>query len=357
MPHAGPSRLPSAATGLPRRVALSLLAAAMAPARATAAGETFGDKPGMLVAGPAGGQLDRWAQLLAATIQPHLPEGTVLALNTAGGDDGVTGANQFAARVPPDGNTLLLAPGDAAMAWLVGDPRAKFDVARWVGVAAGMAPALVMARGPSALRRGARLRVAMAGPAGPDLAALLGLELAGFVPEPVFDATPHPTGRPGLAAEAVDVVLLRGVLTAERLLPLAAQGFAPLFTLGGATPGNRDAEAPDFIAATPGLLQLAGMAGAGPGGALFAAWRGVAAAAQTGFALVLPHLAPPALVALWRQAGAQAAAAAPLHDAAPNLRLVSVPVAHALTHALGPEPPALVALRAWMAARLDWAPG
>jgi hypothetical protein len=329
----------------------------MAPFGAMAVEAQLGGRPGLLVGGPEGGRLDEWARMLAHVLQAHLPQGTTLALNAVGGDDGVTGANQFAARVPPDGTTLFLAPGEAALAWLVGDPRAKFDVTRWLGVAAGMAPGVVMARIPGVLKPGSKIRVAMAGAAGPDLAAVLGLELAGLVPEPVFDATPHPAGRPGAGASAVDALLLRGVVAADRLLPLAAQGFSPLFTLGGATPGNRDAEAPDFIASVPGLLQLAELAGVRPAGALFQAWRGVAAAAQTSFALVLPHLAPPALVALWRQAGVKAAGAAALNDAAPNLHIVGMPVAHALIHALGPEPSALAALREWMSVRLKWAPG
>jgi hypothetical protein len=336
---------------------LSLPAIALAPFSVVAVEARLGERPAVLVAGPRSGRLAHWARPLAAALQSHLPQAATLALDAVGGDDGVTGANQFTARVPPDGNTLLLAPGEAALAWLVGDPRAKFDVTRWVGVAAGLSPGLVMARTPGALKRGIRIRVAMEGPAGPDLAAILGLELAGFAPEPVFDATPHPAGRPGAGASAVDALLLRGVVTAERLLPLVAQGFSPLFTLGGATPGNRDSEAPDVIAAVPGLLQLAGLAGTHPAGPLFEAWRATAAAAQTGFALVLPHLVPPALVALWRQAGTQAAGTPALNEAVPNLRIVGMPAAHALTHALGAEPAALAALREWMAIRLKWAPG
>ena len=45
-----------------------------------------------------------------------------------GSADGVTGANQFEARGAPDGQTVLLVPGQAAVAWMVGDPRAQFDV-------------------------------------------------------------------------------------------------------------------------------------------------------------------------------------------------------------------------------------
>ena len=40
--------------------------------------------------------------------------------------------------------TVLLAPGEAALAWMVGDPRAQFDVGHWVPVMAGTASAIVV---------------------------------------------------------------------------------------------------------------------------------------------------------------------------------------------------------------------
>lgn len=343
---------------IPRRSLLAL-AAMLAPGLAAASQETLTGDPEILIAGPAGGRLDRWGRLLSAALQPVLAAGTAFTLSPVGGDDGVTGANQFTARVAPDGNTLMLLPGDAAMAWLVGDPRAKFDLAQFVAVAAGISPAVVMARTPGALRRGTQLRVAVAGPVGPDLAALLGLELAGLVPVPVFGANLGTAGMPSLAAGTVDAVLVRGEAAPGGHAPLLAQGFAPLFSLGGVEPGGRDVAGRDpALAQVPGLLELGATLGATPPPMpLLSAWRGVAAAAQASFALVLPQLAPAALVALWRQAGSHAAAAPALHDAAPAVRVVGTPEAHLLTQAMAPDPAALEALRGWMAQRLKWSPG
>ena len=69
--------------------------------------------------------------------------------------------------------------------------------------------------------------------------------------------------------------------------------------------------------------------------------------------------APPptkaALVALWRQAGTHAMAAAELHDPRGRTRGAADP--QALAQSLAPDTAALAALRGWLAARLNWAPG
>jgi hypothetical protein len=305
---------------LGRRGALALLVAAAT--RAARADTALAEAPTLLVAGPAGGRLDRWATQLAAALTPVLPAGTLL----------------LTTRVPPDGNTLLLAPGDAAMAWMVGDPRARFDAAKWLGVVAGIAPAVICAR--ATMPRGEKLRVGMSGPVGPDLVALLGLELAGLPVVPVF----------GGLDRAVDAVLLRGAGVAANLGPLAQVGAVPLFTLGAIAGEGRDPLLPDL----PNFSEFVAAGGVAPSPGLFAAWRGVAAAAQTEYALVLPHLTPAALVALWRQAGTQAAAAPDLLDTAGRTHSLGVPAAHILAQALAPDAAAINDLRAWLATRLNW---
>ncbi len=344
MSDAGP--MPSSA--LPRRAALALLAgsAVVWPARAQA---VLSDAPALLVAGPEGGRLAGWGAMLATALLPALPAGTRLQLTQVGGEDGVTGANQFTTRVAPDGNTLLLTPADAALAWMVGDPRARFDAAKWVGVLAATTPCVVCGRAPAP---GGRLRVGMAGPVGPDLAALLGLELSGYAAAPVFGVLDQDAAAQALASRAVDAVLLRGARIAANLGPLAQLGVAPLFTLGGPGGEGRDT----FLPAVPTLPEFAAAHRAAPGAGLLAAWRGVAAVAQTECALVLPQLTPAALVALWRQAATQAAAAPDLVDPTGRTRITAGPQAHDVAHALAPDVPALTALRAWLAERLNWKP-
>jgi hypothetical protein len=113
----------------------------------------------------------------------------------------------------------------------------------------------------------------------------------------------------------------------------------PLFALG-------DARDPAWLA-IPTLAEFAGARGVAPGAGLSAAWHGVAATAQTEFALVLPQLTPAALVALWRQAGSQAMAAMQQPG---QLRALD----GAAVQALAADAAALSALRAWLAERLNW---
>jgi hypothetical protein len=128
---------------LGRRV--SARAAAPAPSNTAAvAAVPFPEGATILVAGPDGGRLGRWGDAVASALDATLPPGTKVRATCTGGIDGVTGANQFEARVAPDGTTVLLVPGAAALDWLVGDQRAHFDAEHWV-------PAL----GPDHGRRGA----------------------------------------------------------------------------------------------------------------------------------------------------------------------------------------------------------
>jgi hypothetical protein len=370
MPDAQPTtdplvQPPVTRDGTGRRVfCLSLAAlAAASPARAAAppsprAGtpppEPFPDSVQLLVAGPSGGRMDQWADAIGAALARALPPGTTLDQTLAGGADGVTAANQFEARVAPDGQTALLLPGDTPLAWLTGDPRARFDAASWLPVMTGLTPGVLASRVPgSALRPGSRLRVATSVPAGPELAALLGLDLMGVEPVPVFGLRETEIALAALRGRVVDAVFLTGPDTPALLAAAAACGAAPLFTLGMPTQTGlrRDPLLPEIATA---LELAAALRGAPPTGALAGAWRSAAAAAQIEFALVLPPMTPAALVAQWRCAGVEASRA--LRAQSPGVRLLCAPEANAATAAVAAEPAAMLELRRWLAARFNWTP-
>jgi hypothetical protein len=92
---------------------------------------------------------------------------------------------------------------------------------------------------------------------------------------------------------------------------------------------------------------------------LRAAWRATIAAGQLEVALVLPQLTPAAMVALWRRACAQAVGSAPVQAqaVAAGVRALPVPAATASTAAVMADGAALLALRHWLATRLDFRPG
>jgi hypothetical protein len=315
----------------------------------------FPDGVTILVAGPDGAPLCHWGEVIAAAFGKSLPPSTAVHLTCAGGTDGVTGANQFDARVPPDGSTVLLTPGFAALDWLVGDPRTHFDAGHWLPVMAGIAPAVVMARNAS-VRPGQVVRIAASSPAGPQLPAMLGLDLLGTRLAPRFGLIEQSQIVAAFTSGAVDAVLAWGEHVPQQVAALRNAGAKPLFTLGQtdpdtqAQPGNPD---------VPTLVELhQSLLGDVPDGPRLEAYRAAAAATQLEFALVLPQLTSAAMVALWRrtaeqavadpdvQAMAEARAVQPLHGVS----------AAAATAGVAIDTTVLLDLRSWLASRFNWRP-
>jgi len=269
----------------------------------------------------------------------------------------VTAANQFEARIAPDGSTALLLPGSAAMAWLVGDPRARFDAAHWVPALAGVTPSLLASRvSAGRILGGAPLRLAAAGPAGPDLPAMLALDLLGANWQPVFGLS-DAAAQIALAQGSVDAVCLHGRRVQDMSYALRAAGAPPVFTFGAVDEAGQPQRDPAFID-VPDAMELM-PAGAPASDHLRAAWRATIAAGQLEVALVLPQLTPAAMVALWRRACAQAVGSAPVQAQAVSLgvRALPVPAATASTAAVMTDAASLLALRHWLATRLDFRPG
>ncbi|HUB15397.1 MAG TPA: hypothetical protein VMB34_25835 [Acetobacteraceae bacterium] len=317
----------------------------------------FPDGPGLLVAGPDDGAMDHWANLLRPTLGQLLDPGVPMRQKSAGGADGVTGANQFDTRIAPDGHTVLLAPGEAVLDWLVGDPRAHFDVGHWVPVMACIAPAVVVGR-PAAFAPGGIVRIAAAHPAGHELPAVLGIELLGgraqLVPGVVEDAS-----LPGaFSNNIIDAVLLRGHKVPAQAVQFTGAGAAPIFTLGTRDDAGTLVR-PAAFPGTPTLPELYAMRrGDLLSGPIRDAWCAAATASQLEFALVLPQLTPAAMVALWRRAATDAAEALDVQAVALSLdvNVLGGPAATAGTAPAAATEPALQALRQWLSHRFNWRP-
>lgn len=301
----------------------------------------------VLIAGPDGGLLDRWSRVVQPALAQALPPETMLTRNAVGGPDGVTGANQFATRGDPDGRTVLLAPGDAAIAWLVGDPRAKYDLGRWTSVMACLTPGVLVVR-PGALRARKSVRIAMPGLASTGLAGLLALEILGVAAEPVLTVPAD-----GIAAAfgrgAIDAAFARGHKVDRQVADLVAAGGQPLLALGGRDETGRPVRDEAF----PSLPLLTELTAASP---LLDSYLATATAARLECTLVLPQLTPAARVALWRQAAIEATAALDVQALAlaVGARVVSGAEASAAAPLASPE--ALTALRQWLASRHKWRP-
>ena len=348
-------------TSITRRLLIASAGAALPtaalPRAALAASIPFPDGATLLVGGPGGGTADSWAEWLAPGLGRALPPGTALRKDVVGGADGVTAANVFEARIVPDGSTALLLPGSAAMAWLVGDPRARFNTGQWIPALAGITPGLVMSRVPAqAILHGAPLRLAASAPDGADLPAMLALDLLDAAWSPVFGLSDS-TAATALAQGQVDAVCLRGRRVPELAPALAASGAQPLCSFGVVDDAGhrlRDPAFPDV----PTVSELLAAHGGGRGEpALRRAWSATAAASDLDVAMVLPQLAPAAIVALWRRATQVACSGAVQAQAsALGVRPLCALDANASTAAVVADAPAQLALRGWMAKRLDYRP-
>jgi len=315
------------------------LCSAAGPAGFPPTATLFPSTATLLVSGPPGGQLDRWADLVAPSLARALPGSSRLARRTLGGVDGVTGANNFDALVPPDGATALMVPGTAPLLWLAGDLRAQFDPSRWVLAWAALGPAVLLSRAP--LAPGQPLHVPAPGAAGPALPMLLALDLMGVQVRLL----------PPAAARSpdVDAVFLCGPGALAGVEAMRPAGLHPVLALGtpdAAGVWGRDPAFPDL----PTAVHQAG-ARLAPA-ALLAALRATAAAVQMDAALVLPELCPAGVAAAWRQAGAGITADPDTLTtaAAQGVRSGNVAMASAVLAAVVEGGPAIPALREWIAA-------
>lgn len=304
------------------------------------------DSATVLVAGPSRCATAVWADLILPALAQALPSGTRLGSEGIGGLDGVTAANQFQVRASPDGGMALLLPGSAVLAWLVGDPRARFNAARWVTALAGTTPALVASRLPLArLSAGQVVRVS-GNPAGPALAALLALELAGALPQAV------PVGT---SAADVDVQVLHGREMDRQIEAASQAGFKPVLTLRERGSAVLPACHPDYSEIPASCDWLA----ARQHQSLSAALDAVIVAIRLDTALVLPPLTSAGMVALWRRACAQAAETPTTQVGASHLGVsVQADVAAVASTAslAAVDAKTLLELRHWLAQRLGWRP-
>lgn len=344
MPDPLPSRSPGTGPLPSRRQLLATASAAMVVSRPTRAATP--EEALLVVAGPSHSATAAWADVLVPALVQTLPPGIRLSRENVGGADGVTAANQFEARLAPDGASALLLPGAAALAWLIGDPRARFNAAQWVTALTSTTPAVLASRLPLArLTAGQVVRVA-GNPAGAALPALLALELLGALPQAV------PT-RPDLAD--ADAVVVHGRDLPGQLRAAADLGFVPILAVRdrdtGAPPG-RDPDVPDLPGLGDRLDALTRRS-------LAAALGAAIAAVRLDTALVLPPLTSPTKVALWRRACAQAAASPTTQAAAARFGIHpdtdAAAVASTAPLALV-DAATMLELRQWLAQRFGWRP-
>jgi hypothetical protein len=317
----------AAAAGLPRPA----LGASQAPEAAT-----------LLSPGPEEGLAVAFAQRAARGLGRSLAQAAALHVAVLGGADGITAANRFAASTPADGRALLLLPGAAGQALLVGDSRARFEPRHWPAVAGSLLPAILAGRGP--LPPGQPVKLALPGPAAPEAAALLALEMLGVPGTPVYLGG-GATAEALVAQGAADALVLAGGAVLARA---AALGLTPWFALEAqGQPRHQElAGLPLFgellpDPARPDLLE---------------GLRAACAALRCRGLLVLPQLTSADVVAMWRGAAQRWVEAEPAGEE-PGSRRLAPGEATAMLAALCPSPDGALAYREWLLRRLGWRAG
>ena len=322
-----------------RAVIAAALAAAGLAARPLGAATAVPEAATLLAPGPEDGPSAMFAMRAAQGLARGLVQASALRVSILGGPDGITAANRFAASTAPDGRLLLVLPGPAAQALLVGDGRARYEPRNWPAVAGSMTPVLVAGRGAPAETR--PLRFGLPGPTAPEAGGLLALDLLGRVATPAF-LPPGMTAEAAVAAGVADAVVLTGRDAPARA---ASLGLMPWFGFDGEG-GARDPALPEVTA-------FGEMLSDPPRPDLVAALRSAGAALRVRGLVVLPALTSADAVALWRGAGRRWAEEAAQAAEAGTRRVGGDEAAQAMA-TLCPLPEAQLAYRDWLRRRLNW---
>lgn len=324
------------------------------------AGRSLSDRQAaykILVGGLPGGLTDRWARTVALAAQDVLSPHTPVRVQTIGGRDGVTGANRLQGMVASDGRVSGMLPGEMAIAFLTGDPRVHFQPSEWVPVLAGVNPSIIVLRGGLArLSQPAPIRLAATGPESVDLAAILAFDKLGVATAPIFGLRGAAAAR-AFSLDQADAVMLTGAQISANAARLRNEGGVEICSFGVVDERAHAVRDPQF-ANLPTVEELAASRGATPLPLpLDQAYRAVVTASRIAFILVLPHLTPPAAVALWRQAALSMLRAPAIRSATATSGIsVTEAGATAAIALLSASTDAVLALRRMLFKRFGWRP-
>jgi hypothetical protein len=317
-------------------------AAAAGLARPAFAATAVPEAASLLCPGPEEGAAARFAGRAVRGLARGLVQAAALRVTALGGPDGITAANRFAATTAPDGRLLLLLPGLAGQALLVGDSRVRFEPRHWPAVVGSLLPAILACRGPVSAAE--PVRVALPGPGAPEAAALLAMELIGRRATPVF-LPPGMAPEAAVVAGVADAIVMGGRQVAARAAALGLTlGFAFDSSGGARDPALPEVPALGELLADPAQPELV------------AAMRAAGAALRVRGVLVLPALTGSDSVALWRGAARRWTEEEP-EAAEPGTRRVGPEEASDALATLFPPPEAALTYRAWLQRRLGWQAG
>lgn len=254
-----------------------------------------------------GGGTDVWARFFAPQFSDALPgKPNVVVLNVPGGGS-ITGANQFAARAGSDGLEILGTSASTQFPAVLGDPRVRYDYAKWTAVLASPTGGVVYVSpehgvsGPADIEalRETEIRFAAQSATGLEMPVLLAFEMLDLNVRPVFGMKSRGEGRLAFERGEAGIDFQTTPAYLSSVVPLVEEGKAvPLFALGVVNADgsvSRDPSFPDLPTFVEFFEQATGSAPEGPA---YQAWRSLMLA---GFSLqkmmVLPKDAPDEVIA------------------------------------------------------------
>ncbi len=259
-----------------------------------------------------GGGSDASARFYAPFLHKHLPGEPEINIKNIAGGASTKAANIFATEAHTDGLSLLGTSASTQFAYLLGDPRVRYDYAKWsvlmvsqTGGVVYISPQLGI-KDASQLAQIAdkRLYYGSQGTTSVDLVPLLAFDFLGLNVRPIFGISGRAIGRLAFERGDANIDFQTSAAYLQSVQPLVDEGRAiPLFSLGVlSTEGElvRDPNFPDL----PHMAEVLELVnGSAPTGIAWQSWMALFTA---GFAvqdmLVVPKHTEPSVLTAYHQA-------------------------------------------------------
>ena len=232
--------------------------AAAADTNATGAVNKPAEKITWIVPFRSGGGVDEWARFIAPHLEAQFTKPRQIDVVNIAGGGSIKAANLYAMQPPLDGSKILGTSASTQFAFLLNDPKVRYDYSEWqvllvypTGGVVYISPELGVASGKDLKHiLDKRLYYGSQGATSIDLVPLLGFDLLGLDVRPIFGVRGRATGR--LAFERGDVNIDSQTTAAylSKVQPMVDRGDAiPVFTFGILDQEGRLVRDPNF----PGL--------------------------------------------------------------------------------------------------------
>lgn len=112
----------------------TVLGVASATSTIAAAADFSGKRIAVIVPFSEGGGTDSYSRFMAPYFEKHLPGNPKIVIINRPGGGGLTGVNYYAAKAEKDGTWVLALSTSSQSNYMLGDPRAKFDMEDFVPI-------------------------------------------------------------------------------------------------------------------------------------------------------------------------------------------------------------------------------